>query len=117
MLCLRFLLASSLLALAVVADAQNPPTAKDPHGDLLPSGAVARLGTVRFRHQGTIVFAAFLPGGKSVVSVGADGTICVWDFPSRARKFTASRRIPRRSGLPVRWSGSRALHCRRTVSA
>src|ERR1700686_1957798 len=50
----------------------------DLYGDALPAGAVARLGTLRFRHADVIAFAAFLPGGKSVVTVGDDGIICVW---------------------------------------
>jgi WD40 repeat protein len=83
MLRLRSLAALPLLTLAVVAGhAQGQPPAKDAHGDPLPPGAVARLGTVRFRHEGNVVFAAFLAGGKSVLSVGNDGSICVWEFPS-----------------------------------
>src|SRR4051794_9750938 len=83
MLPFRRCLTFALLALACGAlAAQDPPPARDHHGDPLPSGAVARLGTVRLRHDGPIVFAAFLPGGRSVMSVGGDGVVCVWELPS-----------------------------------
>src|SRR5688572_31968245 len=74
----RFLrLAFSLLALALVADiGQSQPPAKDLHGDPLPPGAVARLGTTRCRHDYQIVFAGFHPDGKSVISVSVDGVVC-----------------------------------------
>jgi len=73
----------TLLTLALSVDAgQSQPRAQDAHGDPLPPGAVARFGTVRFRHEGTILFAAFLPDGKSVSSVSNDGVICLWEFPS-----------------------------------
>jgi WD40 repeat protein len=57
-------------------------TTRDFHGDPLPPGAVARLGTVRFRHDTPIVFAAFLQGGKQILSVSDDGVLHVWEFPS-----------------------------------
>jgi WD40 repeat protein len=81
--CLRILLPLGLLVAAAFADAgQSPAPVNDLYGDPLPAGAVARLGTTRFRHDDTIVFAAFLPGGKSVLSVSSDGVICAWEFPS-----------------------------------
>jgi RNA polymerase sigma factor (sigma-70 family) len=50
----------------------------DDHGDLLPTGAVARLGTVRFRHADPVEAIALGPDGKSVVSA-AGRTVYVWD--------------------------------------
>ena len=64
------------------ASGQAPVLAKDFNGDPLPPIAVARLGTVRWRHDDVIRFAAFLPDGKRVISVAADQTIKVWEFPS-----------------------------------
>ena len=75
--------AGLLLSLAWFADRGTAqPPAKDQHGDKLPPGAVGRLGTIRWRHDDVIFFAAFLPDGKSVVSVGVDQTVRVWEFPS-----------------------------------
>jgi RNA polymerase sigma factor (sigma-70 family) len=50
----------------------------DAHSDPLPAEALARLGTVRFRHANNITSLAFTPDGKQVVSHGEDG-IRVWD--------------------------------------
>ncbi|HEV3258521.1 MAG TPA: RNA polymerase sigma factor, partial [Gemmataceae bacterium] len=57
---------------------QTQPSAKQPartdrYGDPLPEDAVARIGTLRLR--GTGYFLAFLPGGKSLLSDGLDGTV------------------------------------------
>jgi RNA polymerase sigma factor (sigma-70 family) len=58
----------------------NPPDAKaDLHGDPLPPGAVARLGTVRWRHGSRARVLAFAAGGKEVVTAGPDGQVRVWD--------------------------------------
>ncbi|HWY86881.1 MAG TPA: hypothetical protein VNX28_09160 [Gemmataceae bacterium] len=69
-----------LLVPALVAG--QAPSNKDQYGDPLPPGAFARLGTVRWRHEAAIGFAAFLPDGKSVLSVSIDQAIHVWEFPS-----------------------------------
>ncbi len=71
-----------LLALGAASGQQEQPAAKDLYGDPLPPGTIARLGTVRLRHDTAIVFAAFLPGCKSILSVSQDGVLCVWDFPT-----------------------------------
>jgi WD40 repeat protein len=77
------LLSAIVLALAFTADAtQQPPVPADLYGDALPEGAVARLGTVRWRHGGMTTFAAFLPDGKTVISASVDSTIRVWEYPS-----------------------------------
>jgi WD40 repeat protein len=51
----------------------------DRYGDSLPAGAIARLGTVRWRHGDGASFVAFLPGGKEVLSVGRDEFVRFWD--------------------------------------
>jgi RNA polymerase sigma factor (sigma-70 family) len=62
------------------AAGQPPPLAKDLHGDPLPPGAVARLGTVRWRHGAPVHFLALLPDGKRAVSAANDRFVRVWDF-------------------------------------
>ena len=60
------------------AKAAEAASAHDLFGDPLPAGAVARLGTVRWRHADSLLEIAFAPDGKTVVSLGADG-VRVWD--------------------------------------
>jgi RNA polymerase sigma factor (sigma-70 family) len=65
------------------ANAPHPTEAKrvqmDRHGDALPEGAMARLGTVRLRHNYTPTDAAFTPDGKTVIVGDTGGNIVFWD--------------------------------------
>jgi WD40 repeat protein len=81
----RLGLALVLLAGAARADADEPksppapPVAADALGDPLPPHAVARLGTLRLRHQHWISGAAFTRDGKTLASSGHDHAVRIWD--------------------------------------
>jgi RNA polymerase sigma factor (sigma-70 family) len=46
----------------------------------LPLGAVNRLGSTRLRHGDGILFAAYTPDGKALLTAGRDRTIRLWDL-------------------------------------
>jgi RNA polymerase sigma factor (sigma-70 family) len=66
---------------AGLAGAGGPLAAagSDRWGDTLPPGALARLGTVRWRHGNFITFLAFVAGGKQLLTVGQDGIARRWE--------------------------------------
>jgi WD40 repeat protein len=61
--------------------AGGQPAPVDRYGEPLPAGAVARLGTVRFRQQyGYDRHIAFVPGGRALLSTGSGGdSLVLWD--------------------------------------
>lgn len=66
---------------SAVVLAPTPRPTTDLHGDPLPAGAVARLGTARLRHLGLADYC-LLPDGRSVRTVGRDGFIRTWELAS-----------------------------------
>jgi WD40 repeat protein len=49
---------------------QDKPPRLDEHGDPLPDGAIARIGTTRFRHNG-MELLGFTPDGKALMYLGS----------------------------------------------
>jgi WD40 repeat protein len=67
------------LFLSVSSPAFGADTPKvDRSGDSLPPGAVARLGTLRWRSSASILFAAYL-NDKRLLTVNQDQLVQVWD--------------------------------------
>jgi WD40 repeat protein len=64
-------------------DSQPPPAKEkarglDSHGDPLPEGALARLGTLRFRHDGAAMALVYSPDGKILAGTCA-GKVILWE--------------------------------------
>jgi WD40 repeat protein len=90
------LMLAGVNAVAVSADAQDAVRV-DAYGETLPKHALARLGTVRFRHCAAIGGGQFSPDNSTVTTWDREGTVSVWRVPTgeliNTRKFAGFKRI------------------------
>lgn len=91
---LRILSLVGVSILAAPAAAQQAAPRTDAFGDPLPAAALARMGTVRLRHEAAVDTVEFIAGGKWLLSAGQDDTVRLWD-PRAGREV---RRFPGRAG-------------------
>ncbi|OWK36054.1 sigma-70 family RNA polymerase sigma factor [Fimbriiglobus ruber] len=72
------------------------PAHVDAFGDPLPAEALARLGTIRFRHRLHAYAIAFSPDGRHVASAGMGTTVHIWETATGKEhlRFDADARIP-----------------------
>src|SRR5262249_42364851 len=75
-------LAVSLPARGEPPEEKKQPVRLDRYGDRLPEGAIARLGTVRWRHGNQVTALAYSSDGKMLASGSMDESIHVWDAKS-----------------------------------
>src|SRR5262249_24532446 len=77
------------------AGAAEAPVPVDRHGDALPPGALARMGTIRFRPGVSVARAVFSPDGKLLASESWDRTVRVWETSSGRELHRLGGRGPR----------------------
>src|SRR5262249_8697958 len=84
-----------LRAAPQAAGAAEAPVPVDRHGDALPPGALARMGTIRFRPGVSVARAVFSPDGKLLASESWDRTVRVWATCSGRELHRLGGRGPR----------------------
>jgi WD40 repeat protein len=74
----------------------EPAAAENDIADPLPKGAIARLGTMRFRHPAQVAAAALAADGKTMASAGHDSCVRLWDAAGgkELRALETPGRIP-----------------------
>src|SRR5258708_9628702 len=83
MLPTRGLVVGFLFYLAAVSNVGRGDEPRiDRHGDPLPEGAVARLGSPRLLHDDAIRNLAYFPDGKSLMAATHEPFVRIWDAAS-----------------------------------
>ncbi|HEY7426476.1 MAG TPA: sigma-70 family RNA polymerase sigma factor [Gemmataceae bacterium] len=86
----------------------------DHHGDLLPPGALARMGTLRFRHWAPLNSAAYSPDGKLLATAGtADNQVRLWEAAT-GRLLAA---VPGNGTVVFTHDGQRLFYCGSNTNA
>jgi WD40 repeat protein len=104
-----FLTALIALVIPLSVSAQPPaskalkPIRTDLYGDPLPGGALARLGTLRFRHPG-LRKVAWSPEGNTLASLNWDGSIIFWDVSTGQELRTMTPEEDDIRGDSLAWS-------------
>ncbi len=72
---------------------KGPENKLDCYGDPLPPGAIARVGTIRFRHHDMIRSLSYSSNSKLLASGSMDGTARIWE--------AATGKLIRQLGAPL----------------
>jgi RNA polymerase sigma factor (sigma-70 family) len=93
------------------AEPEAPPPERGPaaqvpadlHGDPLPAGAVARLGTVRLRQGGKVGQIAFAPDSRILAASSDDGSAILWD-PATGKEIRRLEGVTAPNGTGIAFS-------------
>jgi WD40 repeat protein len=99
-----------IFALGAVPTSAEEPR-RDADGEPLPAGAIVRLGSQRWRADSTLSLAAFRPDEKTLLTVGADNTVQIWDLATgkERRRFSIGSSLPRTPGAGRGGPGGRPI--------
>jgi WD40 repeat protein len=90
-----------------LAGAERPAAERlartDTRGDPLPPSARSRLGTLRWRHSAGVLYVAYTPDGKQILSASQDGTLRLWEVDTgrEVRRLGKEVTAPNMNGGPV----------------